>query len=90
MLAIGNKYYDGLIFYIPQLCMRGSFMGEKCTENGVGFECDPFDDDFSDAIYNYFGKIESLSFRRSCDKELEKVMKEFDEGKKLCRAIFTK
>ena len=32
MLAMGNKYYDGLIFYIPQLCMKGSFMGEKCAE----------------------------------------------------------
>ena len=29
MLAMGNKYYDGIIFGIPQLCMQGSFMGNS-------------------------------------------------------------
>ena len=27
MSALSNKFYDGVIFYKPLLCMEGSFMG---------------------------------------------------------------
>lgn len=86
MLAMGNKYYDGLIFYLPQLCMKGSFMGEKCTENGIGLECDPFEDDFADKIYSYYKALNTANFYNSCDKELEKVLCEYGNGKNVIKA----
>lgn len=85
MLAMGNKYYDGIIFYIPQLCMRGSFMGKKCTENGIGLECDPFEDDFADKLYDYYNAIDTSAFHNSCDKEFEKVLCEYKNGKNILK-----
>ena len=30
--AMGNKYYDGIALYLPQLCSIGSFMGRLVQE----------------------------------------------------------
>lgn len=87
MLAMGNKYYDGLIFYIPQLCMKGSFMGKKCTENGTGFECDPFDNDFTGKIYSYYEALDDKVFFNRCDNELQKIRAEYEKGNKVVRDI---
>ena len=89
MLAMGNKYYDGLIFYIPQLCMKGSFMGEKCTEKGIGFECDPFEEDFAKCIVNYYEHIDFTHFKHQCDKEINGLVDEYNNGKRLCNKIFS-
>ncbi len=58
MLAMGNKYYDGVIFYLPQLCMNSSFMAEKAKKADVGFECDPSEDDFCNKVYNYYSALD--------------------------------
>lgn len=76
MRAMGNKYYDGAIFYIPQLCMKGSFMGE-CAENaGIGYACNPHDDNFADKIYEYYAAINCQEFKENCDEELNRVLNE--------------
>lgn len=80
MLAMGNKYYDGIIFYIPQLCMKGSFMAQKAAGAGVGLECDPYDDDFTEKIYAYYRNLDQKSFRSSCDNELQRILKEYESG----------
>ena len=78
MLAMGNKYYDGVIFRIPQICMMGSFMGE-CVENaGVGLTCDPYDNDFTDIMYEYYRGLDKNEFDRKCDVELERIMGEYN------------
>ncbi len=85
MLAMGNKYYDGIIFYIPQLCMKGSYMGEKCTENGIGLECDPYDSDFADKIYSYYKALDYKTFLNKCDSELTKIRIEYEKSNKVVR-----
>lgn len=80
MLATGNKYYDGVIFRIPQLCFKDSFMGELVTRNGIGFECDYNDENFLDKIYQYYCNIKQDEFFSNCDKELERVLSEHYEG----------
>ena len=82
MLAMGNKFYDGLIFYLPQLCLKGSFMGGKCTEAGVGLECDLSDFKLTDQIFTYYQNIEWDLFRAKCDRELNLILEEVEEGKK--------
>lgn len=82
MLAMGNKFYDGLIFYLPQLCLKNSFMGGKCTEAGVGLECDLSDFKFTDQIFTYYQNIEWDLFRAKCDRELNLILEEVEEGKK--------
>lgn len=83
MLAMGNKYYDGAIFKIPLLCAQGSFMAEKATESGIGFECNPMDTDFTDKIYDYYASIDKTLFEHSCDLELQRVLCEYEAGRDL-------
>lgn len=81
MLAMGNKYYDGIIFGIPQLCMQGSFMGEKCTSNGIGLECNPYSENFTDDIMKYYLLLKKEDFYRCCATELSKVYEQYEYGK---------
>lgn len=87
MLAMGNKYYDGIVFRIPQICMPGSYMGKRATEKGVGIECDPTHIDFCDTIFDYFKKIDFNTFVKSCEQDLHAVLKEYDTGKELIREL---
>lgn len=87
LLAMGNKYYDGIIFRIPQLCMPGSYMGERCQKKGVGFSVDPQDLEFADKVYENYKKINQLSFNFACDDDLIDVIKTFNESKKRVKSI---
>ncbi|MCL2546597.1 MAG: hypothetical protein FWE06_05305 [Oscillospiraceae bacterium] len=87
MLAMGNKYYDGVIFRIPQICMRGSFMAGKAAESGVGFACDPREEDFAERIFQYYTNINIQTFREKCDAETERVYAEFQAGSQIIKKI---
>ena len=80
MLAMGNKYYDGPIFYIPQLCMKDSFMGKCVSKAGIGAECDPYAPDFTDKILEYYTDINIAEFKRNCDAELERILKQYADA----------
>lgn len=90
MLAMGNKYYDGIIFRIPQLCMSGSFMAQKVTENEIGFSCNPEDADFTTQIYNFYSKLDKGWLAQNCDKELQRVLTEYETGKAVIQNSITK
>lgn len=80
MLAMGNKYYDGIIFRLPQICMEGSFMGQKVTANEIGLECNPSDEDFTEKVFQYYTHIDIDELEKNCDEELEKVYEEYERG----------
>lgn len=79
-IAMGNKYYDALIFAIPQLCARGSLMGELCEEKGIGFTCDPEDADFADQLYEYYANLDRGQYSRNSTLELERILEEVETG----------
>ena len=87
MLAMGNKYYDGAIFKIPQICMEGSFMGKTATENGIGFECDPYKDSFTDDIYNCYTTLDKKTFIKKCDEDVSRFLSEYKTGCKILKNI---
>lgn len=86
--AMGNKYYDGIIFRIPQICFPGSQMSKMSNEAEVGVSLDPRDRDFCDKLYDYYQSIDRTKFYQHCDKELERVMEEYNEGRNLIFSIF--
>lgn len=88
MLAMGNKYYDGIIFRIPLLCMSGSYMAERCTKRGVGFAFDPHDLNYADEIYQAYKKTDFNEFDANCDKELQNVLDEYRTGCSRIQSIF--
>ena len=82
--AMGNKYYDGIVFRIPQICnVGGCIMGRLVTKNGLGLECDPRKPSFCDEIYNYYRKLDWDQFYQSCDKELERILAEYQTLKEV-------
>lgn len=83
--AMGNKYYDGIIFRIPQLCTAGSYMGKRVEEDGVGCALDPFEDEFADRLIHYYQGYDRNQFEANCDRACEKVVKEFEEGQQIIK-----
>lgn len=86
-IAMSNKYYDGPLFALPQLCAKGSLMGSLCTKYGVGLECDPLAEDFADKVYEYYISLDEDDFLTLCDKELARVLDEVAFGNKKIKEV---
>ncbi|MFE4896542.1 glycosyltransferase family protein [Peribacillus butanolivorans] len=78
--AMGNKYYDGVSFYIPQLCNEGSFMGEQVEKNKIGTALNPDSPDFADEIYEYYKSIDWSDFETRCDNTLNSIIMQYNDG----------
>lgn len=76
--AVSNRFYDGMIYHIPQLVEPTGFKPEwaKRLKIGVSFFAS---DDFANQLYEYYQKIEPLEFDKACDEALKNVLKEDDE-----------
>ena len=51
-------------------------MGECARKAGVGYACNPYDDDFADVVYEYYKLTDREEFNKNCDEELAKVQEE--------------
>lgn len=78
--AMGNKFYDGLIYGIPQLCTKDSYMGRLCSKFEIGLECNPYDVDFKDKIIVYYQKLNLQHFQSCCDKLLQEIVADVERG----------
>ncbi|WMX54280.1 hypothetical protein [Peribacillus sp. R9-11] len=78
--AMSNKYYDGVTFYIPQLCNEGSFMGDQVEKNKIGIALNPDSPDFADEIYEYYISLDWLNFETCCDKTLNSIIMQYNDG----------
>ena len=85
LLAMGNKYYDGIIFRIPQVGFKDAFMTKMSTSKGVGVALDPWDESFCNKLFNYYSSLDRETFNKSCDKELERVYAEYNSGKQIIK-----
>ncbi len=74
MYAMSNKYCDGVIFRMPQICTKGSYMGEKVEEYGVGYAVDIDSANLADDIYAYYSNIEENTFKANCDLIVSNVV----------------
>jgi len=90
VLAMSNKYYDGVIFRLPQLCNQGTFMAKRIKEENVGLAIDPFDDNLTQKIYDYYTSINQNEFKNNCQTAQEKFMKEYYLGAEKVKEIFNK
>ena len=86
-IAMGNKYYDGLLFSLPQLCTKESLMGSLCTKYGIGLECDPSDDNFANQVYQYYSELNEAAFLIACEKELTRVLNEINRGNQKIKEV---
>lgn len=85
--AMGNKFYDGVAFYIPQLCNSGSFMGKKVEKMKLGATVDLGSTKFADDIFRYYHSINWNEFEKRCDQTLEAIMKEYNTATEMIQQI---
>lgn len=74
--ATSNKFYDGVIYKTPQICMQGSYMGKLVSTAGIGISIDPYKDDFTNKLYEYYQNINEKLISENCEKVLEDIIKE--------------
>lgn len=75
--AVSNRFYDGIIYHIPQLVETEGFKPKWANKTGLGVSYPP-DTDFANKLYNYYQNIEAISFDQICERELRKVIEEDD------------
>ena len=88
--AMANKYYDGALFRLPQICMPDSYMGRRAEEAEIGFCCDPAAEDFTQQVYSYFTNLDREAFDRRCEAELAHILEEYNNGCAIIRKMTTK
>lgn len=76
--AVSNRFYDGIIYHIPQLVEPEGYKPTWAKQAGIG-ESFVVDQNFADRLYNYYININEEGFDKSCDIVLEKVICEDDE-----------
>lgn len=74
--AISNKYYDGLIYKVPQLVETDTYKGQKVQINNLGISIDPEDIDFANKLFDYYHNIDEKKFNIKCDSEINKILEE--------------
>lgn len=74
--AISNKYYDGILYKVPQLVESDTYKATKVQTNGLGIAVDPDDNDFADKIYDYYHNIDVEKFNAKCKTEINKIVEE--------------
>lgn len=67
LYALSNRYYDGLIYRIPQLVEAQTYKTSICEENAIGIGIDPRDNDFADRLYEWYFKINQTQFEERCE-----------------------
>lgn len=75
--AVSNRYYDGLIYRIPQIVEPGGYKAVITEENDAGIALNA-DGDFGDRLYNYYISIDESAFNNSCRRALDEIIKEDD------------
>ena len=90
--AMGNKYYDGIIFGIPQICTEGSYMAEVSVKRNVGLPILLDDTHLADRIWDYYNQIDWENFEVFCMKAFQVVVEQQRHAKEallnmLCESI---
>lgn len=75
--AISNRFYDGLIYGIPQLVEYGTYKTELCKREAIGIGIPDTDmDNFADILYEWYFSIDVEKFNLSCKKMLSAVRRD--------------
>ena len=76
--AISNRFYDGMIYHIPQLVEPDGYKPEWANAAGIGVSFAP-NDGFADKLFHYYKSIDAEKFDQACERELQRVIREDDK-----------
>jgi hypothetical protein len=74
--STGNKYYDGLILGLPQICTQKSFMGFLVSKHKIGLEVDPNDKEMLSKIHSFIRNLNYDEFDLNRKAEIKRVENE--------------
>lgn len=74
--AISNKFYDGIVYHIPQLVECNCYKEALIKEYPVGIALSPNDDSFAEKLFQYHRNLDENKFNKACDDLRKKVNKE--------------
>lgn len=84
---MANRYYDGAIFRLPQICMEGSFMAQCAERAGIGIGLNPNSEDFVEKLVDFYTGLDRDAFDESCDKEVLRFSEEYHQCGALVREL---
>ena len=70
--AISNRFYDGVLFHIPQIVESGGYKARVTEESGVGIALDPTEG-APDRLYDYLMGVDRSLFAKNCDTFLDEI-----------------
>lgn len=76
--AVSNRFYDGLIYHIPQLVEPEGFKPKWTKESKVGVAI-PAETGFANKLYEHYQGINEDAFNVACDDALRLIISEDDE-----------
>lgn len=76
--AVSNRFYDGIIYHIPQLVEPEGYKSKWAISSGVGISFPP-DAEFADKLYQYYQAIDHDKFDMRCRNELLKILEDDDK-----------
>ena len=74
--ALSNKFYDGIIYHIPQLVECDCYKAELLKKYPIGIGLDINDEYFAEKLYRYYNNINENEFNKTCEKLLEEILSE--------------
>ncbi|WP_039730291.1 hypothetical protein [Enterococcus mundtii] len=74
--AISNKYYDGLIYGIPQLVENDSYKQQEVEKRSLGLVIDPEDSNLEENLLNYYFNIDEELFNKNKQIALDTIEKD--------------
>lgn len=83
--ALGNKFYDGILFHLPQLCAEGSYMGEQVAKLDLGLVIDLNNGNVADIIYDFLKKLDYQKFDARCVSALNEIKDEQRDARELLK-----
>lgn len=75
--AVSNKFYDGMIYHIPQLVEPDGYKAALTEKYGIGFALRP-EEGLADRLYKKYMEIDGSEFDERCEFALKKVVEEDD------------
>lgn len=85
---MGNKFYDGIIYEIPQICSKNTFMGNYAEKYQVGV-CIELNENLGDNLWNYYNSIEWEQFSENCCSIRDCIIEQQEKSLKLLDNIFS-